>query len=46
MWLSSLPLLGLFFMGIYSCVLVLRVDEELDMRKAADQERNDRLDRE
>ena len=46
MWLSSLPLLGLFFMGIYSCVLVVRVDEELDLRKAADNERLERLDRE
>ena len=46
MWLSSLPLLGLFFMGIYSCVLVIRVDEELDMRKAADQERIEKMDRE
>ena len=46
MWLSSLPLLGLFCMGIYSCILVIRVDEELDMRKEADKERIDRLDRE
>jgi hypothetical protein len=45
MWISSLPLLGLFFMGIYSCVLVMRVDEELDMRKEADKDRFEILDK-
>ena len=32
---SSLPLFGLFCMGIYSLVLLLKVDEELDARKKA-----------
>ena len=31
--LTSLPMLSLFFMGIYSLVLVLRIDDELDARK-------------
>lgn len=36
--ITSLPLVGLFLMGIYSCVLVLMVDEELDQRKKVLQE--------
>ena len=31
--LSSLPYLGLFLLGIYSCVLCIRVDEELEARQ-------------
>ena len=40
---TSLPLFGLFGMGIYSCVLLLMIDEELEERKKilkeADRER-------
>ena len=32
--LTSLPMLGLFFMGIYSLILLLRIDDEMDARKA------------
>ena len=35
--LSSLPLFGLFCMGIYSLVLVLKIDEELEARKKANE---------
>ena len=35
---TSLPLLGLFAMGIYSCVLAIMVEEELDARTKQDQE--------
>ena len=31
--LSSLPLLGIFIMGLISCILLLRLDEELEQRK-------------
>jgi len=31
--LTSLPLLALFGMGIYSCVLAIMVEDELDARK-------------
>ena len=31
--LSSLPLLGIFAIGIISCILFLRLDEELEHRK-------------
>ena len=30
---TSIPLLALFIMGIYSCVLAIMVEEELDARK-------------
>ena len=33
--LTSFPLLLLFGMGIYSCVLLIRIDNELDERKKA-----------
>ena len=33
--ITSLPLFGLFCMGIYSLVLFLKVDEELEARKKA-----------
>ena len=33
MVIASLPLLALFFMGIYSVVLVLRLDDEYEQRK-------------
>lgn len=35
MVISSLPLFGLFVMGIYSCVLLIQIDEELTARKRA-----------
>ena len=38
--LSSLPLLGLFLMGLYSAALLLMVDEELEERKKVLQEAN------
>ena len=38
---SSLPLLGLFIMGIYSAVLVIAVDEELEQRKKSDKEQEE-----
>lgn len=31
--LSSLPLLGIFGIGIVSCMLLLRLDSELEQRK-------------
>ena len=31
--LSSLPLLGIFMMGIFSCILFMRVDSELQERR-------------
>jgi hypothetical protein len=34
--LTSMPMLCLFLMGIYSLVLVLKLDEELEARKKAD----------
>jgi len=34
--ISSLPLIGLFAMGIYSCFIVLKLDEEFECRKEAD----------
>ena len=34
--LSSLPLLGLFLMGLYSIVLVLQVDEEYEAREKSE----------
>ena len=34
--LSSLPLLGLFIMGLYSIVLVLQVDEEYEAREKSE----------
>ena len=37
----SLPLFGLFVMGIYSCALLLMVDEELDQRKKIMREANE-----
>ena len=36
---SSLPLLGLFGMGIYSCVLAIMLDEEIEQRNKHDVER-------
>jgi len=36
MMISSLPTLLLFIMGIYSCVLLLRLDKELEIRQAAE----------
>lgn len=36
MILASLPMLLLFIMGIYSCNLFLKVDEELEARRAAE----------
>lgn len=36
--ITSIPLVGLFLMGIYSCVLVLMVDDELEQRKKVIQE--------
>jgi hypothetical protein len=30
---TSLPFLGLFIMGCYSCVLAIMVDDELEARK-------------
>ena len=45
--ITSIPLFALFVMGIYSCVLVLMVDDELDQRKkilkAANQNRAEGL---
>jgi len=38
--LSSLPLFGLFLMGIYSAVLLLMTDEELEIRKKVLHEAN------
>lgn len=38
MLIASIPLLALFFMGIYSIVLVLRLEDEYDMRKKDDEE--------
>lgn len=36
--LSSLPHLGIFMMGIYSLILLLRLDDEIDQRKKFDDE--------
>jgi hypothetical protein len=33
MVITSLPLLGLFVMGIYSCVLAIMIEDELDARQ-------------
>ena len=33
---SSVPLLGLFIMGIYSCVLAIMLEDELEQRKKSD----------
>jgi len=38
--ITSIPLFALFAMGIYSCVLLLMVDEELDQRKKILKEAN------
>lgn len=38
--ISSIPLIALFSMGIYSCVLLIMVDEELDQRKKILKEAN------
>lgn len=38
MVLLSIPLFGLFVMGIYSCVLLIMVDDEYDARKKAEEE--------
>jgi len=38
--ISSLPLIGLFAMGIYSCFIVLKLDEEFESRKEADKVRD------
>ena len=38
--ITSIPLFALFSMGIYSCVLVLMVDEELEQRKKILKEAN------
>lgn len=35
MAISSLPLVGIFAMGIYSCCLLIMVDDELQARKKA-----------
>lgn len=37
MIIASIPLLALFIMGIYSIVLVLRLEDEIDMRKNDDE---------
>lgn len=37
--ISSLPHLGIFLMGIYSLVLLLRLEDELEARKRFDRER-------
>lgn len=39
---TSLPLFGLFMMGIYSCVLLLKLDAEYEARKSADKSRQQR----
>ena len=39
MFLTSLPLLFLFIMGVYSLVLLLKVDEELEARREQAAER-------
>jgi HSP90 family molecular chaperone len=36
-----LPLIGLFGMGIYSCYIVLKLDEEYESRKEADKMKNE-----
>jgi len=36
MIIASLPMFMLFLMGIYSCALLLKLDNELEARKAAD----------
>lgn len=33
---SSLPHLGIFMMGIYSLILIIRLDEEITARKEYD----------
>ena len=42
--LSSLPLFGLFCMGIYSLILLLKIDEELEARKKANERTTDRVE--
>ena len=38
MLIASIPLLALFIMGVYSVVLVLRIEDEYDMRKNDDEQ--------
>ena len=42
---SSLPLLGLFIMGIYSVVLVLKIDEEYEARKNSEVQPDQQVNR-
>ena len=42
MLIASIPLLALFIMGIYSVVLVIRLEDEYDMRKNDDEQFQDR----
>ena len=42
--ISSLPLFGLFCMGIYSLILLLKIDEELEARKKANERKTDRVE--
>mmetsp|Transcript_32872 Transcript_32872/g.50261 ORF Transcript_32872/g.50261 Transcript_32872/m.50261 type:complete len:138 (-) Transcript_32872:389-802(-) len=37
--ISSIPLLGLFIMGIFSLVLVLQIDDEIEQRNIIEEER-------
>lgn len=39
--ISSLPLLGLFGMGIYSCYIVLKLDDEFESRRKNDRQRQE-----
>ena len=40
MLITSIPLLGLFVMGIYSAYLLIKIDEELEQRKRKDSPSN------
>ena len=39
--ITSLPVLGLFLMGVYSCYLAIILDEELDQRKKSRRQRGE-----
>ena len=43
---SSLPLVGIFIMGIFSCILFLRVDDEIEARKKEGREEQKRREME
>ena len=43
--LVSLPLLGLFIMGIYSVVLVLKIDDEYEAREKSERQPDQQVNR-